>query len=300
MILETVEAHRYSIANQTLLFEAQVASLDAFEQSVASEEDEARLKQGYELLVFNRKNAKRYYEGEAKFDNADCHVTYWRRRGVSQIDINGEPVCQIDFANEHIHLLNDRSFDNRINLEVVTGPALVLLLAEQKIFCLHAGAIATPVGNVALIAESGSGKSTLSANTGGHWRQLSDDILPLQLNMQERTVELLTSFPQLKLDGASVMEPVAEPLRLDYIFRLNPEPSETVEFKEISRKDGLLQMIRHTVAARLFGQTLMNTHAKFSTRVAGRVPMIELSFPRNIMQLDQLRDAVIAYLKQRE
>jgi len=301
MVVERVEPHRYTVAGQTLVFEDQVASLALFDQTLASDQDRVRLEEPYIIegdphMVFHRRNAKRYYQGQAKFDNSECDVVYWRRRGVSQIDINGEPICQVDFAKQRIHLLNDLSFDNRINLEVVTGPALVLLLAEQDIYCLHAGAVNTVAGNVAFIAESGSGKSTLAASVDKNWRQLSDDILPLQLNKPERIVELFTSFPQLKLDGASVFEPIAAPQKLDFIVHITSQPSTEIVFKELSRADGLLQVIRHTVAARLFGQTLMKRHAKFSKRVSGRVPVIELSYPRNITQLDDLRIAIVDYL----
>lgn len=304
MVVEQVEPHCYTIAGQRLVFEDQVASLALFGQVVASSQDRARLEEPYLIegdprMVFNRRNAKRYYQGQARFDNRDRNVTYWRRRGVSQIDIDDEPICQIDFAKQRIHLLNDRSFDNRVNLEVVTGPALVLLLAEQDIYCLHAGAINTSAGNIAFIAESGSGKSTLSANVDKNWSQLSDDILPLQLNRPDRTVELMTNFPQLKLDGASIVQPDMTRQKLDFIIRINQKPNAEVQLKEVSRADGLLQVIRHTVAARLFGQTLMKRHAKFSKRVSGRVPILELSYPRDITQLDTLRATIVEYLSNR-
>lgn len=301
MVVERIEPHRYTIAGQGLVFEDQVASLALFGQELASSQDRARMEEPYLIegdphMLFHRGNAKRYYQGQAKFDSRDCDVTYWRRRGVSQIDIDGEPTCQVDFAKQRIHLLNDASFDNRVNLEVVTGPALVMLLAEQDIYCLHAGAINTSAGNIAFIAESGSGKSTLSAHVDKSWRQLSDDILPLQLNKPERIVELFTNFPQLKLDGASVVEPEILPQKLDFIIRINPEPSTDISLKDMSRADGLLQVIRHTVAGRLFGQTLMKRHAKFSKRVAGRVPVLELSYPREIAQLDDLRSTIVEHL----
>ena len=304
MVIERVEPHCYTIAGQKLVFEDQVASLALFDQTLASVQDRVRLDEPYLIeddphMIFHRRNAKRYYQGQAKFDNRDCNVTYWRRRGVSQIDIDDEPVCQVDFAKQRIHLLNELSFDNRINLEVVTGPALVLLLAEQDIYCMHAGAVNTPAGNIAFIAESGSGKSTLSANVDKSWSQLSDDILPLQLNRSERTVELYNNFPQLKLDGSSVKDVQQVPQKLDYIIRLSPEPSTDIQFKDLSRADGVLQVIRHTVASRLFGQTLMKRHAKFSKRVSGRVPLLELSYPRDITQLDDLRNAIVTYLQSR-
>jgi hypothetical protein len=137
----------------------------------------------------------------------------------------------VDINEEHIHFLNQNSFDNRLNLEVVTGPALVILLAQKQIYSMHSGAIATPVGNIMLIAESGAGKSTLSAHVNQEWAQLCDDILPLRLDEQNQSLEFLTSFPQLKLDGACVLDRSNVAGKLDFVLRISPASSNNINFR---------------------------------------------------------------------
>lgn len=306
-------AYHYVIAGQRLVFQNQVPALDAFNQGTASKQfSEMMLVSSKMPVTFLGKHKPKddllhvqpsvvgelQYEGKAQFTGAFRDVEYWRYKDIAQINVDQEPVCQVHFKENQIRVLNDRPFDEPLNLEVVTGPALILLLAEFEIYCLHAGAVSTAAGNVAFVAESGAGKSTLSAHVNDAWQQISDDILPLNVGVKGQNIEIQSDFPQLKLKNATVqVNPFPRSQRLDFIIRINPTPSDEITFRLVSRTDALLQVIRHTVGARLYDKVAMKIHSKFAKRFTGRVPMIELSYPRDKEQLPELREKIVAYLQ---
>jgi len=287
-------AHHYEIAKQRMVFQSAVANLKAYEIGPASANFSNLLNSTQGNEVLNAENAQIKYQGVAPFYAGFAEVIYWRKNNeVTQVDVGGVPVCQIDLANTHIHVLNNQSFDDGLNLEVVMGPALMILLAARGIYCLHAGAVATPQGNVAMVAESGTGKSTLSKHVGPSWSQLADDILPLEFIDD---IELVHQFPQLKLDNARIIHSPIKPMFLKCILRLNKEPAEQTEFKQLGRTDSLLQVVRHTVAARLFDHEMMREHARFAKRLTGHIPMVEVSYARDLDTLDKLREDIAEYI----
>ena len=230
------------------------------------------------------------YHGSAPFANALRDVKFYRHALFAQINIDDAVACQVSLEDNHIHVLNGAAFDSEINLELLTGPALLLLLAQLNVFCLHAGSIATPFGNVAIIAESGAGKSTLSSHVGDDWSQLSDDILPL------KGKKLLPNFPQLKLPNAVSEGRFGLDDSLRVIFRVNPIPCGDIQFRRLSTVEAMLQVVRHTVAAKLFNRDLLSEHASFANELVSSVSVIELSYPRDLSRLGELRAAILSHL----
>lgn len=291
-------AYHYEIAKTRIVFQTAVKSLKAYEIGPASASFNDLLNTNKNRDFLNASNSELRYQGLMPFRSHVVEIRYWQHNELSQIDVNTVPICQIDFANAHIHVLNDQSFDDDLNLEVVIGPALIMLLSKQGLYCLHAGAVATPQGNFAMLAESGTGKSTLSTHIDADWLQLADDILPLKLG---DGAELIHQFPQLKLNNARVSKRLDQTVFLDCILRLDQEPSAQIEFKCLKRTDALLQVVRHTVAAKLFDQAMMREHARFAKHLTKRVPVYALSYPRDLNKLDELRGDIsdfISNLKQ--
>lgn len=300
---QKIDAYHYKIAGQQLVFQNRVDALKRFEIGPAS--------QSYQQILSNRKvhyerlsaaNAKLIYYGSAPFENKIQDVRYWRMKHLAQVDVGGMPICQIDFSDDQISLLNMNSVDDRLNLEVITGPALITLLAKQDVYCLHAGAVTTAAGNVALIAESGTGKSTLSAHTSedvnsSQWSQIADDILPLSVDrINVKGAYLFPDFPQLKLPNSIAKNSTVKNRDLDFILRLNPKPAETIQFRPILGAESMLQLIRHTVAAKLFGDSVMRRHARFARNVSLFAPMFEVSYPRDMDALPELRKTIVEFL----
>ena len=79
---------------------------------------------------------------------------------------------------------------------------------------------------------------------------------------------------------------------MDALFRLRSEPSKQIEFRRLEKTEAMLQIVRHTVAAKLFNRAMMKDHARFAKRLSTAVPIFEVSYPRNIEELPRLREAI--------
>lgn len=295
---EKTLAYDYQIAGQRVVFQTRVEALRAYEIGPASEPPTQSLSKQQDQKLLSASNAELHYQAEVPFADELQHTICWHRNSQMQLDVAGQPVCRIDLLDDRVHLLKEGAFDQTLNLEVITGPALIMLLAQRGIYCLHAGAVRTVNGNVALVAESGVGKSTLSAHAGEHWQQFSDDILPVHSGDE---LKALNGFPQLKIDG--LMTPYQTKLKInaqlpvDLIIRLRAdERAQEISFKRMSRTDALLQVVRHTVAARLYLKPTLKEHAGFARKLSSQVPIVELTYPRNLDQLPELQQAIIDYL----
>ena len=200
--------YSYQFAGQTVVLSEPIEALSQFStnNTVTSCDLEISDFPSYKLL--SDQNSDLHYQGKVQFNNQMSLVKYRRSSQFSQIDINGQPSCIVDVHNNCVVILNDYSFNDPFNIELISGPALILLLAQRSTFCLHAGAVSINLNNeeaanVAFIADSGVGKSTLSAEAGRSWQQLSDDILPVNV---EQGIYVYNDFPQLKLPNAKTQE----------------------------------------------------------------------------------------------
>ncbi len=180
--------------------------------------------------------------------------------------------------------------------ETLLGPPLVLALAMQGVWCLHASAVTVDGRAVAFAGESGNGKSTLAASLndagGSDWRRLADDTLPVCRGSEG--VAALPHFPQLKLP-ASEQHPVDAPARLPLagVFVVAPPDGErSVTVRLLTRRQATQALIRHTVAARLFDRPLLAAHLDFCAEAAARVPVWRLGYPHRRETLPQVRDAI--------
>jgi len=293
------EAQQYRFAGVDALFQTPCAALQRFHVDEAPLEYVVEASMAAEALAaseYRDKTLKEIYTGPAPFGNREREVSFHRRRSYATLSFEGEPVCELDLAHHHIHLLREGGFANMVNVELLTGPAMMLLMARLKTYCLHASAVSTSAGVVGFIAESGAGKSTLAWEAGEAWRQISDDILPILYKRGESGVRASAEFPQLKLSGASAPSIDLGSPRLNYLLRINPKPAAQVSFRRMSKSEAMLQVVRHTIAAKLFSKSMMERHTKFATYVANKVPMIELSYPRDLLQLTSLREEIVHYL----
>jgi hypothetical protein len=189
----------------------------------------------------------------------------------------------------------DRAPDNS-EVEIAVGPVLLLALALRGTFALHAAAVATLHGVVALVGESGAGKSTLAAPAGPGWDRLADDILPFGLVDGSPTV--FPHYPQLKLpDAAQYPRTAAPAVPLAAVCEIGPPAEDGRGIVErLSPRDGALCLVSHTVAARLFPEELLEAHLDACAAVAARVAVVRLHYPRTLAGLPAVRQAVIEHL----
>lgn len=289
-----MQFHCYCLAGENVVFQTPSDNLNSFKVNVTNGINSKPLHDYCFNKMLNQNNAELHYQGMAQFEERLQEVIVWSLDGVFQINVSGQAVCHVNLNNEHVHVLNSRSIDNRLNLEVVTGPALIPLFAQLGVFCLHAGAVSTPYGNILIIGESGLGKSTLSADAGEGWQQLTDDISPLVFKENDFQLE---NYPQLKLKNNIAAQPFPEQSTIDLIIRLDGAQSDQVNFKPLNKTNALLQFVRHTVAAKLFDSKILKLHTEFASNMASSIPMVELSYPRDLSKLEDLRESICNYLK---
>lgn len=291
-------AHHYSIAGQRVVFQTPVETLAAYSEGGATERYSEMLSALTAPPLLNDANSVVHYTGKAPFAGKQREVRCYKVDGYLQFDVEQSPLCSIDFANKQITVLNDAGFDDALNLEVVTGPALMLFLAARGIFSLHGGAVETPVGNILMIAESGIGKSTLSADAGASWRQLADDIIPIRpLGDTKDDGYAIGDYPQLKLKGARPIQMPRQNSKIDLMLRLSNRQVIAAEFRALSKVEALLEIIRHTVAAKLFNDEQMRAHVKLAKRLSAAIPILEVAYPRDLDQISELREKIIDHAR---
>jgi len=293
----SARACRYLLAGTVVAIQNEVPILNAYADGEATQRFSEILSNIPTPTRLSAANSKLQYHGSAPIGGSAQEIRYWRSGQRGQLDVGGQVACYINFEELHIHVCNDEPLHSDTNVDLITGPALILLLCQLNVYCLHAGAVATQAGNIGFIAESGAGKSTLSAHFDDEWRQISDDILPIHFDPEATFIEMLPSYPQLKLQGASIVSGVPNPQPLHFLIRINPKPSAEIEFKRISNLAGMLQVVRHTVAAKLFDKPALQKHAKFAKKLSVSVPVIEVSYARNLDDVADLRKEIINYLK---
>lgn len=301
MIRVTVEsaqglsiAHHYKIAGRRVVFQGHPEKIAHFHVEPATKKYSDILKRFSANCQFNFDGAECVYEAVAPFGGGQHTISFWRKNDLARIDLDGEPACAISISEQHIHLLRSTEFDE-VNLELITGPALIFLLNLRDLYCLHASAVTTKAGNVAFIGESGVGKSTLANRNGDGWMPIADDILPVQV-MNDATVELLTDFPQLKCPDSNVYKGNKSFMTLDWVIRISDEPSDKLRFRKLPRLPAMLQIVRHTVAARLFDIDAVRKHAEFAKAMSLHLPVYEIKYPRDMDALDNLRLKIVKHL----
>lgn len=153
--------------------------------------------------------------------------------------------------------------------EALLGPGLLLLLARQGSFALHASAIARPDARdlILLLGPSGSGKSSLArlAADAGAIR-VADDIVVLDSDGR-----WVGPIPQLKLSPCLLPNfeswPVSALIWPNFSTQ-SPAPRRV----ELTAPEVRQSLIRDSVAARLYSHAQLAQHLDFVTRLSRQLP----------------------------
>ena len=184
-------------------------------------------------------------------------------------------------------------------VETALGPALVLALALQETWCLHAGAAVFAGRAIALAGDSGAGKSTLAAalgRRGGPWRRAADDLLPVAFAGGRPFA--LPRIPQARLSpDAQPGACLPERLPLAAIYLLAPAPPDApTTVMPVPPRRAALALVRHTFASCLFDAERRARHLTFCAELAAGVPVRTLVVPRRLDSLAAVGDAIEADL----
>lgn len=165
------------------------------------------------------------------------------------------------------------------SLERALGAPMALALAARGIYLLHASAIEVGGDVVAFIGEPGAGKSTLAAYAVQQGlARLADDQLAVRLGSAPLA---LPHFPQLKLRAEECYPEQARAerrLRALVSFRHGPALRRT-DLRRLSDTAGCVEMIRATVAARIFGERDAVVHLDACASAVATLPVYALDFP---------------------
>jgi hypothetical protein len=191
--------------------------------------------------------------------------------------------------------------DRESLIQTALGPALILGLALQDVFCLHASAVRHRDSVAAFIGTSGAGKSTLarqlSADPSLPWARLADDILPVEV--AAGCVTTHPHFPQLKLGpDAQPWCDQPEQVSLGALLVIQPgDDADQVTLTPMGPSDRALALLERTVAARLFAPELRVRHLGFCARTAELIPVYRLSYPWHAQHLAEVDQVLRAALK---
>ena len=287
----TDDWHFYNIANQIVCAQGRFDALLPFEIGTLPDVDNvlcSYIKNDFCLL--SSSNTNKLYESKTAFLQGDKHIRCLQKKNIVQINIGHRPVCIFDLENQVIQNLSNDDFNSALNTELLLGPALIMLLARRGIFCLHAGAAMTENGLVIFIGESGVGKSTMAKTNGDDWVRVCDDVLPLKLYDDNRLVAL-PGFAQLKLTDAEQhnLDKYQE-IPVQTIFRISRPPDNAqASIIKKQKKSAILELVRHTVASKMFTSDLLEEHMRFCKQVLDTKDIYELSYPRELDKLEKLQ-----------
>ena len=185
-------------------------------------------------------------------------------------------------------------------IEALFGPAMMLALALNEVWVLHASAASFAGKTIAFLGESGAGKSTLARTLGMQpgWQRVADDILPVKRSGE--TISALPHFPQFKLPQSNqpgITMSAQMPLHAIYILekpqnQLGSRLGEGVRIRPLSGQRAMSSLVGHTVGARLFGRDLLGGHLSFSQNTASTIPIHFLNFPRGHEWMMAVREAL--------
>lgn len=211
-----------------------------------------------------------------------CHV------GPAGYKLTIEPDIAFVVAGNGQHI-EQQAGSNPLVVQDTSGAALILALALQGTFCLHASAVLVGGQVLAFVGESGRGKSTLAAYLAGQlgWQLIGDDILPFADGL------VFPHFPQLKLPKQwAINLPFSLPLGGVYLLAECPAGTPpTCELLSVAQAGR--HLLRHTVASRLFGPSLLGQHFQFCLDWAAKIPVYRLTYPRQMSILPQLATLLV-------
>jgi len=216
--------------------------------------------------------------------------------------------------------------DERVVRLCLLGAALALILHQRQRLVLHASAVAAGDRAVVFVGGQGWGKSTLAAalHLRGH-KMLADDVTAIQMDCDFPKV--LPGFPQCKLwpDAVSALGASPEnfpllhpdfskrafrvtsgfprgPLPLKHIYVL--ATGERLEIESLLPQEALLELIRHSYAARfgnhLLQATGMATHFKHCARLAQNTSVFRFRRPASLSVLDEHVSMLINDMSRKE
>jgi hypothetical protein len=235
------------------------------------------------------------------------------------VDESGPRFFWKNIANFHVSTTGVVSIDPLLNASepgirsALVGVVMGAVLDSQGIFALHASCVEVDGKALAFVGEKGHGKSTITASLLAQgFNLISDDILAIDKAALTKGIVLaVPGFPQVKLSSETrsilkpsdgllhSLKPLSDKLAYRDPSRYQEAPlplhsvnvlmfGPTIGWQSLSKKNGLLFVLRHSYATRVL-TTAGNTKQNFlsAQRIAAGTDFNVISRPR---QLDKISD----------
>ena len=175
---------------------------------------------------------------------------------------------------------------------ILLGPALILNLALNNVFCFHASACILNDNVFIFLAESGTGKSTIARFIGesANAYRIADDIVPVKIINDQTT--LLTNFPQLKLTTKQHYNGQPINKKVHFMF-IKKDTNAKVSLVELNAIETLKNLISHSIATRLFNVHHLKNHLDFCYQLSLQSTCYQVSYqhsPNSLTELLELLD----------
>lgn len=278
----------YRLAGQDLGFSCPVLEADVFKVVPERPEDAVRFLGGSSAIL----PLSLLHQAVGWVAGAQRQVETWTAPPGFLLRVENGSDFYISPGGQYIIRVGEenRRLTN-LDRDILLGPVLVLALAMQSVWSLHASATILNGKTFAFLGESGQGKSTLAAYlTGAGWQLVADDILPV--TGDAAGVQAWPRFPQLKLPiEAQPGVSLPEQLPLESVCILEPSGRNVKPaVKLLSRGDAVKALLAHTAGARLFSPDLLGKHLEFCTEAACHLAVYHLAYPHHREALPLVKD----------
>ena len=266
----------YRVAGIDVVTDVEIAHLGYFSHDMTAVPN-ANLPVDVDLVNFSK-----IYDASGQFSSGERHVCCLSNNDIIVLQVDGLKDFILS-SDGVIHSSIAPSIDTALLQEVLVGPPLILQMARQGVYCLHASAARVERKICVFLGDSGQGKSTLAQHSSDGWERLSDDVLPVSIS-DNNVAFIKPHFPQLKLSSEE-QYPIAAPecVQLDYLILLNPkknpDDSHVCQLRELNQSDAVLSIVRHTVASKLFPSRLLKQHLLFASHLCTNIPILKFTYP---------------------
>lgn len=234
------------------------------------------------------------YGGPGELGGVSYDVECRRTGPDFLISVKGAATLRVSADGASIERLQAHTAPTSLDVEVALGPGLLLALALNGVFCLHAGAVLVSGRIMAFVGASGAGKSTLSRELprlDASIERAADDILPFSAGAQG--AEARPSFPQPRLSPTEQYGTGRpERIPIEAVYVLGEPTGGEVRLEPLSRREAALALVKHTMAARLFDEALTAQHLELCATLARGARIARLSYPRTLSALPRVLEAV--------
>jgi hypothetical protein len=204
-----------------------------------------------------------------------------------QVNSNHNEEFQLKIDEQVININKDliSTDSNSLSATLLFGPAMMLNLALNQVFCLHASSFEYKGCIFIILAKSGTGKSTIARYFQDKFAsRIADDIVAIKF--VNDSLNLAPNFPQLKLSSSKQLLQNISNSNIKLIFA-NVSNKKT-RLVSMDRFCALKSIIKHSVATKLFSSKLLARHLNFSSQLANKIQAYELKYQHSESSLNQL------------